>query len=104
LINLTLNEQFDNDNNPSFLWFLFVVINMLDFISTAMNVNVYGYSVEMNPIIQPIIQHGGLMGLFWYKIATVGIILVLLRKYITYQMLLALNTILLLIVCGNVFL
>lgn len=86
------------------LWAAFVVLNLLDTWSTAMNVAQYGLSVEANPLIRPLLADGGAGSLLVYKLSLVVLLTMPgVRERFTAPMLWLLNLALLAVVVGNLF-
>lgn len=99
-----LERNFNEENDTTLLWIAFVVVNIADAISTAINVGIYGPMVEMNPMIRPLIEQHGASIVFLWKIAWAAPLFALGQAFLKYRAVLLLNVVLLSIVYGNVFL
>lgn len=84
------------------MWAMFIILNALDAYTTWTNIQLYGISVELNPIIYHVLDAYGPHALFGWKAVWVGIVLCC-HKWITLRVLITLNIVFLAIVLGNAF-
>jgi hypothetical protein len=59
---------------PLILFYILVVLNMIDATLTAMIVTNSGYAAELNPVMRTVLESFGIVGMYGFKLITLLIL------------------------------
>ena len=90
-------------DTTTLLWVCFIILNIIDAFSTYFNLVNHGIEVELNPLIFWTISTFGLYSVFVWKVVVVAVLWLSRRYWNTFNVMVVLNVVMLLVVSGNLF-